>query len=561
MSHSELGRQLYRLLPAVYRERDHRGPAQAPPKPDPITGERPPDQGDLEALLQVYGELLDQMKNTLEQRYYDNFPDRDPRDSSREPTRSCQPWLLPYFAQLVDVDLVSPDTEGQREEVTHAVAWRQRKGTRVATEQIVEAVAQMETEVQEGWQRLARTPRVNDPLLPESHFGWKRPIDPAASPADRARHPGLPSATPDLRYASRALRTHPGDPAAHRTRFDGETQHWIQANPAGTPCAMGSYQDVSQRTPDLRTPTSGHGHFHPRRVLLFVAPPDGLCDRRSEGVQWSSLWERIEGKYHYKDDQIEFSRQTETWQGKEWDCLHLRALTPQPLKVLGRTRLGETRDDDQVIYRFENFWFQHRMTLVHGRTELRRCAARQFHVILAERAWPVIDAHSCLFNDLKAPRGLVQLEYCTVLNQLLAEHLLMTDSITLPVPSKDRPNDDVPGAGCIRYSRLPWVPEQRWTASGETSELKLSESSCTHLQPVFLSDKFGEPGAGVLHWHSPEAITRGAEDGGEMGAYHDARHQMRWQAALDKLDNYLPLGMEAALIPDPSLQRPPPYRA
>ncbi|RLK50613.1 tail protein P2 I [Alkalispirillum mobile] len=563
MSRSSLAEQLYQLLPAVYRERDRPGGASrgAPPGEGdpPEAGTEPGAVGDLEALLQVYGRFLDRWRNTLDQRYYDNFPDRDPRRDALGRERNCQPWLLPYLARLVDVDLVSPDTEGQREEVTHAVAWRQRKGTRAATEAIAEAVGRMETEVQEGWQRVARTPRIGDPLLPEAHYGVAEPIPGAASPALRARHPGLPTATPDLRYASRPLRTRPGDPAARRTHYAGEPQHWVQANPGGVPCFPGSHQDVSRRTPDLRTPDERRGHYHPRRALLYLAPPEGLCHPDAPGLHWETVWERVGSRDHYRDEEIECHRRPVNWRGETWTCLHLRARTARPLRLVGREQLGAQLDGERVLFRFEHLWFDNRLTLERGRLVLQGCALRHLEVATVGDEGPAVVARGCLFNRLAAPGASAELEYCTVLDQLLATRLWMSDSISVPVPRGRPGGADLPATGCIRYSRLPHVPEAQWQYQGEPSALRLAYS--THRQAVFLDHRFGEPGAGVLHWHCPEAITRGAEDGGEMGAYHDARHQLRWQAVRDKLSHYLPLGIEAVLIPDPRLQCPPPYRA
>ncbi|ABI57090.1 phage tail protein [Alkalilimnicola ehrlichii MLHE-1] len=562
MSRSSLADQLYQLLPAVYRERDRPGGASRGGAPGggepPEAGAAPGEVGDLEALLQVYGRFLDRWRNTLDQRYYDNFPDRDPRRDDQGRERNCQSWLLPYFARLMDVDLVSPDSEGQREEVTHAVAWRQRKGTRVATEAIAEAVGRMETAVQEGWQRVARTPRIGDPLLPEAHYGVADPIPDDASPAERARHPGLPAVTPDLRYASRSLRTRPGDPAARRTLYAGEPQHWVQANPGGVPCFPGSHQDVSRRTPDLRTPDAGRGHFHPRRALLYLAPPDGLCHPDPQGMRWEAVWERVGTQAHYRDDEIEYHRRTIHWRGEEWTCLDLRARTERPLKLLGREGLGPQVDGDRVLFRLQHLWLPHRLALERGSLALHGCALRHLAVTTAGHGGPAVAARGCLFNTLLAAGAEAELEYCTVLDRLVATRLWMSDSISVPVPRGVESGGDLPAAGCIRYSRLPFVPEAEWRHQGEPSALRLARS--THRQAVFLEDRFGEPGAGVLHWHCPEAITRGAEDGGEMGAYHDARHQLRWQAVRDKLANYLPLGIEAVLIPDPRLQCPPPYR-
>src|SRR5262249_47556294 len=117
---SRIGAQLYAGLPEIYRTRDK--------------------DGDLARYLDACGGLLDGVYASLRQRLDDNFPD------------SCQEWLIPYFADLVDVMPRSPEPSGRRREVASGIAWRQRKGTAACTEDLAEAVADAEVELQEGWQ-------------------------------------------------------------------------------------------------------------------------------------------------------------------------------------------------------------------------------------------------------------------------------------------------------------------------------------------------------------------------------------------------------------------------
>ena len=75
----------------------------------------------------------------------------------------------------------------------------------------------------------------------------------------------------------------------------------------------------------------------------------------------------------------------------------------------------------------------------------------------------------------------------------------------------------------------------------------------TRALPVMFSTKFGERGCGVLHPATPEAIVHGAEDGTEMGAYHGDYLSLLADAIIEKLNDYLPLGKEAVVIPDTRL--------
>ncbi len=530
----DYGTLLQTWLPAVWRERDA--------------------SGDLARLLEVYGELLDAFHATVAQRLYDSFPDQDGDG------RHCQDWLLPYFAQLLDVRLLSPDEAGRRAELADAVAWRQRKGTRVSIEAIAEAVGQFEVEIQEGWKRVAITPRVDRPLLPETAFGEKEiPAD--AGPAARARHPGLPAATLDLRHCSRAVRCDPGNSGAHETRFAGQPHTWRQVNRHGLPCAPDSFQDVSRRTVDVRTPDWRRGHFHPRRVLLNLPPPEGHCSASAPAMNWSEVL----GLATFDGPHLTVRSGTTTWNGLTLPLIVYTGLGKVPVKMRGVATFTTA-----AVYRFENLWLDNKVQIDAGAAQLRNCAARQFKVVTAERDVPVIAARACLFKKLEAARGLVRLEYVTVLDTLLAERLEASDSILMPPLRKDTIDNDVPAAGCIRFSRLFHLPppadalnpalvnDPLWVSQLKRSALRCFSNTCTTAQPLFWSNTFGQPGCGVLHLDCAPVFQSGAEDGGELGACHDYRYVLRQRAVLEKLQEFLPVGMEAVLVADRSLACAPP---
>ena len=73
--------------------------------------------------------------------------------------------------------------------------------------------------------------------------------------------------------------------------------------------------------------------------------------------------------------------------------------------------------------------------------------------------------------------------------------------------------------------------------------------------------EFGEHGYGVLAPVTPDAIRFGAEDGGEMGAYHHKYYSLKTEAVLDKMREFLPVGIEPVLIQDTRLLRVPPEQA
>ena len=170
-----IGDQLYRILPAIYRTRD---------------------DGSLEGLLDVFGGMLDEVRATLDQLLADAVPSL-PGDE-----RQTQSWLLPYFAELVDAQLRSPNLQGRNAEVANALLWRKAKGTVHVLQDIAAAMTQprqqrrlrREVAVQEGFTRVATTAQIDIPILPASALG--EPDIPRSQ--SRCR--------PPLRRGSRAFR-------------------------------------------------------------------------------------------------------------------------------------------------------------------------------------------------------------------------------------------------------------------------------------------------------------------------------------------------------------------
>ena len=168
-----------------------------------------------------------------------------------------------------------------------------------------------------------------------------------------------------------------------------------------------------------------------------------------------------------------------------------------------------------------------------------------------------LDARDCLFDEVEVTHGTVRLEYCTVMKSLDCKRLLASDCIL--------PDGEVVDAvtGCVRYSRVPQSLLDR-----PDHILLRHKPSVTTDKPVFFdfatchstggASTFGDPGYGVLHPATPPTICFGAEDNGEVGAYHHRRYCLQSAAVLDKLQDFLPLGIEPVLIPDERLmQRPP----
>lgn len=554
-----MGRQLYALLPEVYRSRDN---------------------GDVAGLLDGLGHLLGLVRSTLEQRLADSFPD-EPLNG-----RACQPWLLPYFSELVDARLVSPDPSGQRAEVANAIGWRQVKGTLASVEQVAQDVGRFEVEVQEGWKRVAVTPRA----------GWSLPSRATGRPGADPFAVDRPMGTVAFGLHARAVQPRSDDdPAAHR--FLNRDLFWRQANPHGAPCFPGSYEDPSARTVDLRSPDWRKGHHHPRRLLLYFPPPAGFFQPGAVPIQWTDwdtaaqeltarindlkaagvdllpisggrVIERLkEGNLPVlyrirKDDDVLAERTTDS----DGSAITRLLLGGHWLEELADSKLRELRSlgdvvqiqgdvslDGEKTWVFEKLAFLGKIQVPAGRLVLRSAAVKSVAAGNEDLEEPAVDAVGSLLGELVVA-GLARLEYVTVLDGLEAGRLQASDSI-LGGPTSVPDSADTALDNCVRYSRL------------DSAAWNLTTRYSTAVVPLFVEldfddgrrpAAFGETGCGVLHPACPRAIRSGAEDGGEMGAFHDRRYSLALDAVSTKLQDFLPLGLDAVLIPDPRLHGVPP---
>lgn len=517
---SVFGRRLYESLPAVYRERDN-----------PVFDAqwRVRDLGDLARLLDACGGLLDALRATLDQRLADAFPDA-PTDGSA----ACQDWVLPYLARLLDVPLAASTVAGRRDEVAHALAWRQAKGTLVAAEQICESITRREAVLQEGWRRVATTPRVGDALLPRAMFGQPEAGSATDRLSERTRHPGLPAVTPDLRQPSQALRVarasaSPGTPApaTQRSTLGGVAMDWRQAAPLGAPRHPGAYDDASRRTPDLRPPGPSQGLCHPRRLIAHVPPPWGLVQAPEVVAADAAALLALPHVTCTLDEDLAATPPATT--------LTLRNTSTRAVVLAGDLDLGSLpaafrpAADRWVTLRLTGLRVAGTVRLTLHRLEAERLIATALQVDspAPDLAGPQLAAMHCLFGSLAAPRGQVRLDRCTVRHTLQCTRLDAVDSLLAgavqgPADDNGQPAAQ-PLAGEIRHCRVP-------AALQGVAALYLSD--CTTEAPRFLASTADDPAdaayqvaadAAVLAPGTPQAIATGASDGGELGYFHGGR--------------------------------------
>jgi hypothetical protein len=143
--------------------------------------------------------------------------------------------------------------------------------------------------------------------------------------------------------------------------------------------------------------------------------------------------------------------------------------------------------------------------------------------------------------------GSLTLEGCTVIGKIHATlFALISDSIVLAqLAAADTWTAslwaDRRQQGCIRFSYVP-------ASAVLPRQFECIQQSPTVPPPIFYSLRYGDPGYAKLLPSTSDAIWRGADDGGEMGAFHFVLASLRETDLRVRLQEYLPVGLEFGIL-------------
>lgn len=553
---SRQGRILYREMPEAVRAYDNRGPGAA--------------LGDLEAFLFGFGHLLDRFDATLLQSLADGVLDPiGPAGDERE----IQGWLLPYVAQLFGVELVAPDPDSRRRELSTSIWVARRKGTRTAIDTAAEMLVDTPVVVVAGAARVLRAPSLaNPPMTHRELTGLWHPADAAilqepipAPPAPATHvtgfaatrpgaHDGLPVGTPSTRFAMRAVAGGLEQPDAEVRPVSGSgattaLAAFVVRRRYGRPCFPDSYEDRSLRTPDMRAPRPCRPRFthhqKPDAVTLFVRPPTGIITGAE--VRVAALPGVALGRL--------------TGNGVPQGGTQADVLYHDPTGIL---TLNGTNSDAAGRHLIEGLKFAGTVRVMRGMdVRFVDCAIGTLTgPDVAAAPGALIRARGCIFGHIDLTKLAqasteTQLEYCTVMDGAVLHVAKVSDSILAGVVTSDGDGtSDKPG--CIRFSAVP--PGFDFTHAHRFRQVEAVPHflrwPCIERGGVMVHDALpaiGEPGWGVLSDRTAPAIAGGSEDGGEMGVYHDAWHLARLAAGIRKAVGYLPVGQQVFGHYDPRL--------
>ncbi|MFF1676922.1 hypothetical protein ACFVYG_12905 [Streptomyces sp. NPDC058256] len=102
------------------------------------------------------------------------------------------------------------------------------------------------------------------------------------------------------------------------------------------------------------------------------------------------------------------------------------------------------------------------------------------------------------------------------------------------------------GIGCMRFS---YVPAGSRTPRRYRSQPDLAgRGEAARVRPLFTSERYGTPWYGQLADRCAQEIRRGAQDGAEMGAFHDLYRPQREDSLRARLAQYTPAGTDAGIF-------------
>jgi hypothetical protein len=149
--------------------------------------------------------------------------------------------------------------------------------------------------------------------------------------------------------------------------------------------------------------------------------------------------------------------------------------------------------------------------------------------------------------DGKSGGAPLTLQGCTVVGKVHAEVLtLVSNSIIWAALAES--DTWISGlvadrlqTGCVRFSFLPYkaVTPRRF---------ECVEQALASVQPVFATTQYGQPAYLKLWACTDNSIRRGADDGGEMGAFHFVLAPLRESDLSIRLEEYTPVGLDVGFI-------------
>jgi hypothetical protein len=192
-------------------------------------------------------------------------------------------------------------------------------------------------------------------------------------------------------------------------------------------------------------------------------------------------------------------------------------------------------------------------TLTEGRvtvTDNQHLAVRVLRSVLAGLTLSGVPslslADSLLYDPAQAvdaANARVDVQGCTLFGRLLARILTAGNSLFCGAAVVRQVQD-----GCVRFSYLAPGSRTPRRYHCQPKDPEATPAAADLVAPRFTSDQPASPGFGQLAPGCPAEITTGADDEGEMGAYHFLQQSLRLANLASQLTAYLRFGLEAGVF-------------
>jgi hypothetical protein len=147
------------------------------------------------------------------------------------------------------------------------------------------------------------------------------------------------------------------------------------------------------------------------------------------------------------------------------------------------------------------------------------------------------------------PGGALTLQGCTVIGKVHATLLTLVSNSILWAQVAAADQAAWPAAlwaerhqqGCVRFS---YLPEQAVVPG----DYECVSEGADLPGPLFANLRYGQPGYGELLAQTDDAVRRGADNGGEMGAFNFQLAPLRESNLNARMQEYLPVGLEFGLF-------------
>ncbi len=142
------------------------------------------------------------------------------------------------------------------------------------------------------------------------------------------------------------------------------------------------------------------------------------------------------------------------------------------------------------------------------------------------------------------PGPITTLQHVTIFGKVHVQQLQAASGAIFTAPVIVQDTED----GLVSFSYVPAGSRTPRCDQCVTTETLAATAEAKAVHPIFTSTRHGDPGYAQLSAHGTPEILRGAEDGSEMGAFHDLFQAQRQDNLNDIQGEYLPFGLSTGII-------------